>query len=494
MENKSYLSPIHMFRRGHKLHNGKVSLLLCLLVSLFLFAVSSCNHDDPINLEPTVYTVTFETDGGTEIAVQSVNEGEKAVIPDPAPTKEYYNFGGWYTDKACSTEFNFETAINSNITLYAKWIVEDGKFEVKFDTAEGGSSVATQVLEENQKATKPADPTREHYKFDGWYADKEYTTLFDFDTELSQTTTIYAKWIAICTVTFSGADIPSQTVELGQKITKPDDPVPSGDLHFGGWYINEDYTVQFDFDSPIVEDKTIYAKWLDSWIVTFSGASSIEPVSVKNNQKVTKPENPADTETQIFDGWYTDAAYTTPFDFDTKITKNTTIYAKWLPIYTVSFDSVYGSSVDPIKVAQGKKASKPIDPTRKSRTFAGWYKDSAYKNAFDFATDTITRDITLYAKWNMPDGVDNAITMNVEKGQLDVTYSPNTNSLLMQNEYTFTCNDGPADWYLNNKLVKSNSSEYMYKRTYFQQTGIITVEARKVINDIVYTWTAVCSM
>ena len=511
-----------------------------------------------------VLNVTFFTDGGTEISAQEVNYNETAVQPESDPTKENCTFDGWYTDRTYSTEFDFTTAITQDITIYAKWIVSEESFEVKFETS-GGSDIATQVIKENQKATKPAtDPTKAHFKFGGWYVDEACSLAFDFDTELTEATTIYARWIELYTVTFNtdggstidaqevedgkkatkpttdptrtkykflgwyadesctqeynfnepvysnltiyakwiplytvtfiGADIPPKTLEKGQTIAKPETPTRSDGALFDDWYIDEEYSAKYVFGSEIVADIKIYAKWLDSWTVTFSGASSIEPVSVKHNQTVTKPADPADTETLAFDGWYADSTFKTPFDFNTKITANTTIYAKWLPFYTITFNSVDGSNVNPIKVVQGKKATKPADPTRGSRTFAGWYKDSAYKNAFDFATDTITRDITLYARWNMPEGVDNAITMNVEKGQLDVTYSSDTNGLWMQYEYTFTCNDGPADWYLNNKLVKSNSSEYMYTRTYFQQAGIFTVEARKVINDIVYTWTAVCSM
>ena len=76
----------------------------------------------------------------------------------------------------------------------------------------------------------------------------------------------------------------------------------------------------------------------------------------------------------------------------------------WLiptPTYTVTFDSQGGSYVDPQTVEHGGLAIEPADPTKTGYTFAGWYKESGCINAWNFATDTVTSDITLYAKWNI---------------------------------------------------------------------------------------------
>ena len=512
-----------------------------------------------------VLNVTFFTDGGTEIAAQEINYNEKATAPATDPTKENCTFDGWYTDKTFETEFDFETAITQDITIYAKWIVAEGKLEVKFETS-GGSNISTQIIEPGAKATKPAtDPTKAHYKFGGWYVDADCSLAFDFDTELTEATTIYARWIELYTVTFntdggstiaaqevepgtpitepstapaksgykfagwysdqtlttsynfsngvnesftlyakwtpvytitfSGADVPSQSVEKGQKATKPADPVRDDGILFGGWYINEACTTAFDFNSEIHENKILYAKWMDSWTVTFSAGDDgiISSQSVKNGNKVTKPTTPADKNNLSFDNWYSDAALTTLFDFNTPITKDTTIYAKWLPVFTITFDSVDGSEVDPIKVLQGKTATKPADPTRGSRPFVGWYLDSEYQTPFDFETTVIIGDLKLYAKWAMPEGVTDAITIKTEKAELDVTFVYET-QYGMTRIYSFTCNDGTADWYLNNTLVKSNSATYNKSLSMFQKRGYCTVEARKIIDGIEYSWTRDISM
>ena len=75
------------------------------------------------NLEndQSTYTVTFETNGGSEIASQNVKKGGHVVFPD-IPTKEGFGFAGWYADKECSKEFDFSQEINSSITIYACWV------------------------------------------------------------------------------------------------------------------------------------------------------------------------------------------------------------------------------------------------------------------------------------------------------------------------------------------------------------------------------------
>ena len=73
-----------------------------------------------IGENPTSYTVTFETNGGTEISPKTVVDGLKIKEPS-TPTKDKYVFRSWYEDDEFNTKFDFNTPITSNITLYAKW-------------------------------------------------------------------------------------------------------------------------------------------------------------------------------------------------------------------------------------------------------------------------------------------------------------------------------------------------------------------------------------
>ena len=103
-----------------------------------------------------------------------------------------------------------------------------------------------------------------------------------------------------------------------------------------------------------------------------------------------------------FDGWYTDSACTTPFDFSTEITEDIALYAKWTPItYTIIFNSNgHGTAPATQTVTYGNKVTKPSDPTDSGYKFGGWYTDSACTTAYDFNT-AVTANVTLYAKWTV---------------------------------------------------------------------------------------------
>ena len=80
------------------------------------------------------YTVTFQSNGGSPVQTVSVLSGQTLILP-VSPTYAGYIFMGWYTDKELTIEYNPNTAITSNITLYAKWngwkkpVILDGRFE-----------------------------------------------------------------------------------------------------------------------------------------------------------------------------------------------------------------------------------------------------------------------------------------------------------------------------------------------------------------------------
>lgn len=67
--------------------------------------------------------------------------------------------------------------------------------------------------------------------------------------------------------------------------------------------------------------------------------------------------------------------------------------------YTVTFDVDGGSAVESQSVRSGQKATEPEDPTKSLYVFSGWYKEDTFTTLFDFDTDTITADTTIYAKW-----------------------------------------------------------------------------------------------
>ncbi len=139
-------------------------------------------------------TVSFDTDGGSDIASMTIGYDTKIVAPKN-PEKDHYSFLGWYTDEACTAKFDFNTAITSDIILYAKW--ELNEFKITFDANGGTTDVATKSVIYGNKVGALPTPTRSHYTFDGWYSEKTGGVKYTDATVFAEAKdiTLYARWI-----------------------------------------------------------------------------------------------------------------------------------------------------------------------------------------------------------------------------------------------------------------------------------------------------------
>ena len=148
-------------------------------------------------------------------------------------------------------------------------------------------------------------------------------------------------------------------------------------------------------------DVTLYAHWANSYTVSFNsnGGTTVDSQTVSYNNKVSQPAFPTRSGF-IFGGWFSDRELAVPFDFNTLITANVTLYAKWTITwsFTVSFNSNGGTTVDSQTVSFKNMVSQPASPTKSGYTFGGWYSDRELAVPFDFNTP-IRADATLYAKW-----------------------------------------------------------------------------------------------
>ncbi len=137
-----------------------------------------------------VHTVTFNSNGGSGVASQGVLDGSSALLPT-SPTMTGYTFAGWYADSSLTAPFTFATPISADITLYAKWTINN--YTVTFNS-NGGSAVVSQSVIYNATATTPAPPARSGYLFGGWFSDPALTAPFVFTTPITATITLYAAW------------------------------------------------------------------------------------------------------------------------------------------------------------------------------------------------------------------------------------------------------------------------------------------------------------
>ena len=281
--------------------------------------------------EVNTVTVTFNSNGGSDVEAQTVEIGEKIIYP-LTPTKEDYIFGGWYSDNHFETEFDFSSAVVSDITLYAKWT--HITCNVSFDT-NGGSFIASQKITIGNKAIEPTEPpTKDGFTFEYWCSDSGATNRFNFNMLILADITLFARWLLnVYTVSFfsnGGSYVASQRVSHGQKALFPTLPTKEG-YSFLKWCSDKELTTEFDFSSAVVSDVTLYAQYFGSeYTVTFNtnGGGSVEAQTVKNGNKAIEPKTP-EKDGFTFGGWYADEALTKSFDFDTAIMHDTILYAKW---------------------------------------------------------------------------------------------------------------------------------------------------------------------
>ena len=132
-------------------------------------------------------TITFNSNGGSPVNSLTINKGSKVSRPAD-PTRSGYAFAGWELNNSL---FDFNTPVNNNITLNARWneIIKNN-YTVSYDS-DGGSQVNSQTVIEGNKATKPADPTKIGYNFGGW---KLNGNPYDFNSPVNDNLTLKAKW------------------------------------------------------------------------------------------------------------------------------------------------------------------------------------------------------------------------------------------------------------------------------------------------------------
>ena len=295
------------------------------------------------------YTITFDTNGGSEIAPITQDYGTEITVPAD-PTRKGYTFKGW--DKEIP-----ETMPAENITVKAQWGIN--QYTITFDT-NGGNEIAPITQDYGTEITTPDNPTRKGYTFKGW--DKEIPK-----TMPAENMTVKAQWeINQYTITFDtngGSEIAPITQDYGTKITAPDNPTRKG-YTFKGWDKEIPETMPAD-------NITVKAQWeINQYTITFdtNGGSEIAPITQDYGTEITAPDNPT-RKGYTFKGWDKEIPETMPAE-------NITVKAQWeINQYTIAFDTNGGSEIAPITQDYGTEITVPADPTRKGYTFKGWDKE-----------------------------------------------------------------------------------------------------------------------
>ncbi len=311
------------------------------------------------------YTITFDTNGGSEIAPITQDYGTEITAPDN-PTRKGYTFKGW--DKEIP-----KTMPAENMTVKAQW--EINQYTITFDT-NGGSEIAPITQDYGTEITAPDNPTRKGYTFKGW--DKEIP-----ENMPAENITVKAQWeINQYTIAFDtngGSEIAPITQDYGTEITAPDNPTRKG-YTFKGWDKEIPETMP-------AENITVKAQWkINQYTITFdtNGGSEIAPITQDYGTEITAPDNPT-RKGYTFKGWDKEIPETMPAE-------NITVKAQWeINQYTIAFDTNGGSEIAPITQDYGTKITAPADPTRKGYTFKGWDKE--------IPKTMPAENITITARW-----------------------------------------------------------------------------------------------
>ena len=311
------------------------------------------------------YTITFDTNGGSEIAPITQDYGTEITAPDN-PTRKGYTFKGW--DKEIP-----ETMPAENITVKAQWKIN--QYTIAFDT-NGGSEIAPITQDYGTEITAPDNPTRKGYTFKGW--DKEIP-----ETMPAENMTVKAQWeINQYTITFDtngGSEIAPITQDYGTEITAPDNPTRKG-YTFKGWDKEIPETMP-------AENITVKAQWkINQYTIAFdtNGGSEIAPITQDYGTEITAPDNPT-RKGYTFKGWDKEIPEIMPAE-------NMTVKAQWeINQYTITFDTNGGSEIAPITQDYGTEITAPDNPTRKGYTFKGWDKE--------IPKTMPAENITITARW-----------------------------------------------------------------------------------------------
>ena len=385
--------------------------------------------------------------------------------------------GNWYTaaengSGGGGSIYSGADPFTADTTLYAHRNCYTVTFNANGGTLSNADS--TRKVYHNEAVTRVNNaykalptPTRNQYTFQGWFTDQNYTTQVTDNTTITNNVTYYAYWlrtsgnnnqIEAYTVTFkiytetthnfiiSDLYYTYSQVNYGQEIQAPQVLVKKGDLaslpaydilpqankQFTGWYQS---------------DSAPGTSWFRSWI----------------NGK-------------------------TKFNFSTPITGNITLYGIWNEgTYTVSFDSQGGSSVNAQDTSSGGLILKPVTPTRAGYIFGGWYKEQACTNRWDFDTDTVTANRTLYALWYQEKSyIENTTASG---GYIDTGYKPNDRTkMIIDFEYTGTSNTDSV-------IIGSESPDFMigtywrtrlfqcfYNGTTMRSNGLLYTSGRQTLS------------
>ncbi len=340
-----------------------------------------------------------------------------------APTRLGYTFGGWYTDKTCTSgnEFAATTMPAADITLYAKWVPDDINYflVLRKEGADGKWSQTTETRTGETDKTVTINPAEFLKEAENDTYDIPESVSYTVSAEDGGTVSIsYARKRYKLTYNLNTADaawvsdpgVKSYRLGAALKLLTQSYVTRAG-YTFDGWYTDANCTTAFTATIMPDHDVTLYAKWTAQGGISYTvehyqqNVTGDEYTLADTESKTGATDQPTAAESKPYPGF-------TAQSFEQKTVEgngNTVVKVYYTRNeYTLTYD-LNGSDASWTDSAENKfhtdrygaavTAPSANDLSRAGYAFGGWYTDAGCTTEFTAATMP-AENITLYAKWN----------------------------------------------------------------------------------------------
>lgn len=328
---------------------------------------------------------------------ETVKGGDPVDEPEDHPEHTGYDFDYW-----CTTDFieyNFNLPVNSDLKLINCTTIK--KYDVNFynyeDTVE--KTVKIEYKKQVSQSDAPALTEEAGYVFICWTEDKQ--NCFDFTTPIVKKTDLYPKHEQLTNAVVFNDENRVTTINdipYGNTVDPIADQGKEGHT-FRCW--SEDRINCFDFNTPIIENKTLYAEYdIKKYNVTFidrdpelgTDTQYGEVQIIEWGEKATRPETDPSHYGYTFNSWTKD---NTTYDFNTPVKSDLIIVSKYdINSYPVNFHD--GNDVTTVNVVYKNKVTPITSPSKEHHIFLAWLDEN--DAAFDFDT-LIIKETDLYSSY-----------------------------------------------------------------------------------------------
>ncbi|MCQ2397926.1 MAG: InlB B-repeat-containing protein [Sphaerochaetaceae bacterium] len=379
----------------------------------------------PIEVAPTETVIlnSLHADmSGTNSIAAKYNSPMPEII---LPSKSGYIFGGYWTDPNGaglqyyradgSSARDYE---GSDMTLYAKWIARDDTAYRIYHYLEGSEGRFILKDAENLIGVTDAVVSATPRTYAGYIYDSSLRgTLTNANIAADGSLVLrlfYRK--DLLTVSFDssgGSKVADLTgIEYDSNILPPRTPVRTG-YRFAGWFTDNQVSKRWDFENNTVRTNlTLYAGWYANKDTAYKVGHYLEGLDGKYALKETvnltgttgaeAVSSPKEYKGFVFTPEVTDTVERGIINGDGSLLLK--LYYK-RQTFTVDFNTNGGSAIAPLNdVKFNARVAEPVAPKNAGYSFAGWYKDSNLKEAWNFNKDVVTDSTTLYARWTVGAG------------------------------------------------------------------------------------------